>query len=201
MRTHDPLVLPPDLPAPRDDGTARHLPGAALPTVTLKATDGRQVDLADLAARWVILYCYPRTGRPGEAPLVPDWDLIPGARGCTPEACSFRDHHQEIRAFGALVFGVSTQDTYYQREAVERLALPFPLLSDSDLALTRALRLPTFEVAEQVLMKRITLVVRDSRIEHLWYPVFPPDRHAEEVVGWLQRQHVRASGAHDPPSE
>jgi peroxiredoxin len=157
-----------------------------LPAVTLKATDGRRVDLSDLPAHWVILFCYPRTGRRGEAPLVAGWDLIPGARGCTPEACSFRDHYQEIRAFGADVFGVSTQDTDYQREAVERLALPFSLLSDSDLALTRALWLPTFEVAEQLLMKRLTLVVHQSRIEHVWYPVFPPDRHAPEVVGWLQ---------------
>jgi len=192
MSTHDPLVLPPDLVAPRDDGAARHLPGATLPAVTLKATDGHCVDLADLPAQWVVLYCYPRTGRPGEAPLVPDWDLIPGARGCTPETCSFRDHYREIRDIGADVFGVSTQDTDYQREAVERLALPFSLLSDSDLVLTRALRLPTFEVVEQLLMKRLTLVVHESRIEHVWYPVFPPDRHAQEVVGWLQRQHLSA---------
>jgi peroxiredoxin len=192
MSTHDPLVLPPDLPAPRDDGAARHLPGTTLPAVSLEATDGRRVDLAGLPSLWVILFCYPRTGRPGEAPLVPDWDFIPGARGCTPEACSFRDHHREIRALGAHVYGVSTQDTDYQREAVERLALPFPLLSDSDLELTRALRLPTFEVAGQLLLKRLTLVVQDSRIEHVWYPVFPPDRHAQEVVGWLQGRHLSA---------
>ncbi len=123
---------------------------------------------------------------------MPDWDVIPGARGCTPEAWSFRDHYREIRALGADVFGVSTQDTHYQREAVERLALPFSLLSDSDLALTRALRLPMFEVAGQLLMKRLTLVVRDGRIEHVWYPVFPPDRHAQEVVGWLQGRHLSA---------
>jgi peroxiredoxin len=186
MSTHDPLALPPALPVPSDDGGAAHLMGAALPAVALAASDGRTIDLARLAAERTVLYCYPRTGRPGEQPLSPDWDAIPGARGCTPEACSFRDHYAAIQACGADVFGISTQDTGYQREAVERLHLPFPLLSDSELALTRALRLPTFEIAGQVLLKRLTLVVRRRHVEHVWYPVFPPDRHAEEVVAWLR---------------
>jgi len=131
------------------------------------------------------VYAYPRTGRPGESPLVDDWDLIPGARGCTPETCGFRDHHAEMRAAGAEVFGLSTQDTTYQQELVERLHLPFAILSDAKLRLTRAWRLPTFEAAGQTLLRRLTIVIRDGRVEHLWYPVFPPDRHAEEVLDWL----------------
>jgi peroxiredoxin len=135
----------------------------------------------------VVVYAYPRTGVPGEDPFVPDWDEIPGARGCTPESCAFRDHFRELRAAGAaLVFGLSTQDRDYQREAAERLHLPFALLSDVDLEMTKALRLPTFEAAGQTLLKRFTLVVSDGRIEHVFYPVFPPDKHAEEVLGWLR---------------
>ena len=157
----------------------------------LPATDGRTIDLVELPAERTVLYCYPRTGRPGEAPLVPGWDRIPGTQGCTSEACSFRDHYQECRACGADVFGVSTQNSSYQREVVERLQLPFPLLSDRDLELTRSLRLPTFVVAGQVLLKRLTLAVRRGRVERVWYPVFPPDRHAEEIVGWLRDQATR----------
>jgi peroxiredoxin (alkyl hydroperoxide reductase subunit C) len=135
----------------------------------------------------VVVYAYPRTGRPDEPHLVPDWDQIPGARGCTPESCAFRDHFRDLRAAGAsLVFGLSTQDTDYQREAAERLHLPFTLLSDADLEMTKALRLPTFEAAGQTLLKRFTLIISDARIEHVFYPVFPPDRHAEEVLGWLR---------------
>jgi peroxiredoxin len=135
-----------------------------------------------------VVYAYPRTGRPGEPELTEDWDLIPGARGCTPEACAFRDHHEELAREGADVFGLSTQDTADQREAAERLNLPFRLVSDADLRLTRALRLPTFRVGNHVLLKRFTLVLRDARIEHAFYPVFPPDAHAEEVLGWLKTQ-------------
>lgn len=189
--THDPLAVPKDLPVPSDDGAARHVPGAPVPAVTLVATDRRRLNLAALPAERTILYCYPRTGRPREEPLSPDWDSIPAARGCTPEACSFRDHHEEIAAYGAEVYGISTQETDYQREAVERLGLPFPLLSDSQLVLTRALRLPTFEIGGHVLLKRLTLVVRGGRVEHVWYPVFPPDRHAEEIVGWLHGQRTQ----------
>ena len=136
------------------------------------------------------MYAYPRTGRPGEAPLVEDWDLIPGARGCTPESCSFRDHHAELARAGADVLGLSTQDTVYQREAVERLHLPFALVSDARLRLTRAMRLPTFQAAGQVLLKRFTLVLRDGRVEYVFYPVFPPDGHAQEVLRWLEAHPI-----------
>jgi peroxiredoxin len=184
---HDPNVLPPNLPAPEDDGACDHLWDMPLPPFELAATDGSRVRLDRLPGR-VVVYAYPRTGVPGEDPLVPDWDEIPGARGCTPESCGFRDHFRDLRAAGAsLVFGLSTQDTAYQREVAERLHLPFALLSDADLEMTKALRLPTFDAAGQTLMKRFTLVVSDARIEHVFYPVFPPDRHAEEVLGWLRQ--------------
>jgi peroxiredoxin len=186
MSTHDPNVLPPDLPVPEDDGAADHLRGMPLPPFELPGTDGSRVRLDQLPGR-VVVYAYPRTGIPGEDPLVPDWDQIPGARGCTPESCGFRDHFADLQAAGAsLVFGLSTQDTDYQREVAERLQLPFAILSDADLELTKALRLPTFEAAGQTLLKRFTLVVSDGRIEHVFYPVFPPDGHAEEVLSWLR---------------
>src|SRR5947209_10442294 len=179
-------TLPADLPRPLDDGAATHLPGIRMPDVTLPATNGQAVSLAWLGEGRTVIYAYPRTGIPGEPSLIPDWDLIPGARGCTPETCGFREHHQELRQAGANVFGLSTQTTAYQQELAHRLNLPFPILSDSDLELTRALRLPTFDVAGQTLLRRLTFVVKDARIEHVWYPVFPPDRHAEEVVAWLR---------------
>lgn len=182
---YDPTTLPANLPEPRDDGAAEHLRGSHVPDIALPATDGRQVSLASIRGTRVVVYAYPRTGRPGEPPLVEDWDLIPGARGCTPETCGFRDHHAEMKAAGAEVFGLSTQDTAYQRELVDRLHLPFAILSDANLELTRAWRLPAFEAAGQTLLKRLTLVIRDGRVEHVWYPVFPPDRHAEEVLQWL----------------
>jgi peroxiredoxin len=172
------------LPAPTDDGAARHLNGMRLPLCPLPATDGTTIDLSTLPGR-VIVYAYPRTGRPGLDN--PDgWDLIPGARGCTPQTCAFRDHFTELKSRGAdRVFGLSTQDNAYQREVAERLHLPFPLLSDVDLALTKALRLPTFETAGMVLLKRLTLIIRDGTIEHVFYPVFPPDRNASDVLEWL----------------
>ena len=179
-------TLPADLPRPLDDGAAAHLPGIRMPDVTLPATNGEAVSLVRLGDGRTVIYAYPRTGIPGEPSLTPDWDLIPGARGCTPETCGFREHHQELRQAGANVFGLSTQTTAYQQELAHRLNLPFPILSDSDLELTRALRLPTFDVAGQTLLRRLTFVVKDGRIEHVWYPVFPPDRHAEEVVAWLR---------------
>ena len=182
---HDPTVLPEDLPVPRDDGAARHLAGARLPALALAATDGAQVDLAALAGRTVV-YVYPRTGRPGQA-SPSGWDGIPGARGCTPQSCGFRDHFAELKRLGvAQLFGLSTQDTDYQREAVERLHLPFAILSDADLKITRALDLPTFAVDGMTLIRRMAWVIDDGVIRHVFYPVFPPDRSAEDVVAWLQ---------------
>jgi peroxiredoxin len=174
------------IPAPVDDGGAAHLIGMALPSVALAATDGSAVDLAGLPGR-TVLFAYPRTGRPGEIGVVEDWDMIPGARGCTPQTCSFRDLYQDLRRAGsAQVFGLSTQDTVYQREMTERLHVPFPVLSDENLALTEALRLPTMQVAGLVLVKRMALIVDDGRISHVFYPVFPPDRNAGDVLAWLK---------------
>src|SRR5258706_7975743 len=165
------------IPAPVDDGAAQHLRGAKVPDIALPATDGSQVSLAQLAGR-VVVFAYPRTGVPGKPSIVDDWDMIPGARGCTPQSCAFRDLHKEIIAAGAArVFGLSTQDSIYQREAAERLHLPFPLLSDEKLALAKALRLPTMEVAGMTLIKRLALVVDDAIIIKVFYPVFPPDRN------------------------
>ncbi len=182
---HDPTVLPDDLPVPQDDGAARHLPGAKLPDIALGATAGTQVNLARLKGRTVV-YIYPRTGRPGQA-LPTGWNGIPGARGCTPQSCSFRDHFAELKRLGvAQLFGLSTQDLDYQREAAERLHLPFAILSDADLKLTRALSLPTFQVDGMTLIKRMAWVIDDGVITHVFYPVFPPDKSAEEVVAFLQ---------------
>ena len=184
--SHDPTVLPPDLPRPVDDGAADHLVGSPLPAVALPATDGHTVRLDRAGSPRVVVYAYPRTGRPGEPELTEDWNLIPGARGCTPEACAFRDHHADLRAAGAEVYGLSTQDTDHQHELVERLHLPFPVLSDAELRLARALRLPTFEAAGQTLLRRLTFVARAGRVEHAFYPVFPPDTHAADVLAWLR---------------
>jgi peroxiredoxin len=187
--TSDWNTLPPDLPVPEDDGAAVHLAGATMPPLELPATTGVpvRVDRVPVGAERLVLYLYPRTGRPGEPELTPDWDQIPGARGCTPESCGFRDHAAELSGEGAAVAGVSTQTTDEQREAAERLELPFPLLSDADLTLATALRLPTFEVGGLKLLKRLTLIVRAGRIEHVFYPVFPPDSHADDVLEWLRQ--------------
>ena len=175
------------LPAPAVDDAARHLPGLAIPEVTLPATDGSDVSLGTLRGRTVV-YAYPLTGRPG-APLPEGWDEIPGARGCTPQNCAFRDHHAELLAAGAdRVFGLSTQDPSYQREAAERLHLPFPLLSDAALRLTTALKLPVMLVEGAALLKRMALIIDDGVITHVFYPVFPPDRNAPEVLAWLRAQ-------------
>jgi peroxiredoxin len=184
----DPNVLPEDLPAPVDDGAAAHLPGLNLPSLPLPATTGSHVDLAKLAGL-TIVYAYPRTGRPGEA--LPDgWDAIPGARGCTPQSCSFRDHFAELRGLGVdHLFGLSTQDSAYQMEMAQRLHLPFPVLSDAKLELARAIALPTFETSGMVLFRRLTLVIRDGVVQKAFYPVFPPDRSAADVVEWLRSSH------------
>jgi peroxiredoxin len=183
---HDPNVLPGDLPVPQDDGAARHLTGMRLPDLALAATDGTDVRLSKLAGRTVV-YVYPRTGRPGQA-LPTGWDAIPGARGCTPQSCGFRDHFAELRQLGvAALYGLSTQDSAYQREAAERLHLPFAILSDAELKLTRAMRLPTFTVDGMTLIKRMAWVIDDGVVSQVFYPVFPPDRSASEVIGWLKR--------------
>jgi peroxiredoxin len=178
------------LPVPVDDGTARHLVGQPMPSIALPATDGRRVDLASLAGTFVI-YAYPMTGCPG-TPLPEGWDMVPGARGCTPQSCAFRDHFAELRALGVdSVYGLSTQSTDYQREAVDRLHLPFPLLSDAELRLADTLRLPRFEIAGMRLLKRLTMIIANGRIAHVFYPVFPPDRSAGEVLDWLRSRPPR----------
>jgi peroxiredoxin len=180
--------LPADLPVPVDDGGGDHLPGSVVPSVSLPATDGTTVDLARIGRPRAIVYVYPMTGRPGVATPA-GWDQIPGARGCTPESCGFRDHHDDLARLGAEVFGLSTQDTEYQREAANRLRLPYPLLSDAELVLASRLGLPTFTAGSMRLYKRLTLVIRGGTVEHAFYPVFPPDRHAEQVLDWLGDQH------------
>ena len=187
MRRDNLYELPKDLPVPVDDGACAHLANMRLPAVPLVSTSGRSVDLTALRGRTVV-YCYPRTGRPDqEAPA--GWNQIPGARGCTPQSCAFRDHYQELRGLGVgEVFGLSAQDTHYQREAVARLHLPFELLSDEKLAFARALRLPVFSVDGMTLIKRLTLILLDGVIEKVFYPVFPPDQNAEEVARWLTAQ-------------
>lgn len=174
------------LPRPEDDGGADHLLGHRLSSLALAATSGEQVDLSALSGLSVV-YIYPRTGRPDED-LPEGWDAIPGARGCTPQSCAFRDRHDELRASGvAQVFGLSTQDTAYQCEVMQRLHLPFPLLSDARLTFTRALRLPTFQTSGMTLLKRMTLLIRDAVIVHVFYPVFPPDADAGNVLAYLGR--------------
>jgi peroxiredoxin len=184
MRSDNLYELPKDLPVPQDDGACDHLVGAKLPPIALLSTSGRKVDLSALPGTTVV-YVYPRTGRPDQE-MLPGWNAIPGARGCTPQSCAFRDHYQELKGAGASqVFGLSPQDTAYQREAAERLHLPFELLSDEKLAFARALKLPTFEVAGMRLIKRLTLIARDGVIGKVFYPVFPPDRNAGDVLDWL----------------
>ncbi len=183
--THDPMVLPPNIPVPQDDGGARHLAGLRLPDLALPATDGSAVNLAALKGRTVV-YIYPRTGVPG-VDLPDGWNDIPGARGCTPQSCSFRDHFGELKRLGvAQLYGLSTQDSAYQQEAAARLHLPFPILSDEKLVLTKELKLPTFITSGMTLLKRMALIIDDGVIAKAFYPVFPPDKNAEEVIAWIQ---------------
>ncbi len=187
-RSDNVMELPKDLPVPQDDGACNHLTGMQLPSVALLSTRGRKVDLSALAGTTVV-YIYPRTGRPDQE-LPTGWNAIPGARGCTPQSCAFRDHYQQLHVLRvSALFGLSTQDTAYQREAAERLHLPFELLSDERLEFARALRLPMFEVDGMKLIKRITLIARDGVIEKVFYPVFPPDRNADDVIKWLAEFH------------
>lgn len=189
-RSDDLYSTPDALPIPQDDGSCDHLRGAELPSLALPATSGESVDLSTAGIPWLVLYAYPRTGQPDREPPggVVEWNAIPGARGCTPQSCSYRDHHAELAALGAEVYGLSTQTTQYQQEAAERLHLPFPLLSDAELRLGKALRLPTFHHHGLELIRRLTLIARLGRIEEVFYPVFPPEEDASRVAAWLRAQ-------------
>lgn len=185
MRTDDLYSLPANLPAPTDDGACRHLVGLEVPSLDLPSTDGHPVRLGTAATRWTVVYAYPRTGVPTQdSPS--GWDAIPGARGCTPQNCAFRDHHAELQRLGATVYGLSTQSTEYQREMAERLHLPYAILSDERLALTHALRLPTFRYQDWTILKRLSLILDGPRIAHVIYPVFPSTADAPAVAAWLR---------------
>jgi len=185
--------LPTDLPEPEDDGACDHLIGVSLPDVNLESTSGTTVSLRDITKDLTVFYLSPMTGRP-DRDLPEGWNLMPGARGCTPQSCAFRDHYQDLKNLGAKVYGISTQVSDYQREAKERLHLPYDLLSDAKLELVEALGLPTTTVPElaslspdisTVLVKRITLIVAAGKIKKVFYPVFPPDQNAQEVLRYL----------------
>jgi peroxiredoxin len=178
--------LPPDLPEPEDDGAAEHLPGAELPSISLPVVGGGQFDLRGSAASGTLVaFVYPRTGTPGKS-LPPGWDEIPGARGCTPQSCGFRDRHFELTSLGAVVVGISAMDPAEQAAFAEREEIPYPLLNDGPLRLRDELGLPTFDVHGTTLYKRLALVAEAGRIEKVFYPVFPPDRNAEEVERYLK---------------
>jgi peroxiredoxin len=185
--------LPSDLPVPEDDGAADHLTGLDLPALRLPSTQGGSINLATLSQDLVVAYVYPRTGVPGQA-LPPGWDDIPGARGCTPQSCAYRDSLTEFSSLGATVIGISAQTPEEQREFAEREHIPFPLLSDSDLQLARELRLPTFEAEDMTLYKRLTVIAEEGRIVKVFYPVFPPDRNAAEALAWLRSSRVDGGG-------
>ncbi|OQW50780.1 peroxiredoxin [Candidatus Raskinella chloraquaticus] len=174
------------IPAPEDDGLAGHLAGSMAPSIALAATNGTSIDLSRVGGK-VVVFAYPRTGEPGKIGLTDDWDMIPGARGCTPQTCAFRDLNNDFSNLGARVFGLSTQSAAYQREMVERLHVPFPVLSDEALTLARAWRLPTMEVAGMTLLKRLALVLVEGRVDKVFYPVFPPDRNAADVLAYFSR--------------
>lgn len=177
--------IPENLPIPQDDGACAHLITLHLPTIALQSTAGRVVELANLPG-YTVIYCYPRTGQPN-VELPQGWDEIPGARGCTPQSCAFRDHYQELQAIGTQVFGLSTQSTHYQQEVVKRLHLPFELLSDSTLDFATQLQLPTFEVAGMTLIRRLTLITFNSEIKQVFYPIFPPEQNAIDVINWFSQ--------------
>ena len=175
--------LPENLPVPEDDGGSSHLIGTKIATIELRSTNGLKVDLGSIKGK-VVIYCYPMTGRP-DVPLPDGWNEIPGARGCTPQSCSYRDHYKEFQELGVEVYGLSTQTTDYQKEMVDRLSLPFDVLSDSQMELTQALNLPTFVVNGMVLLKRLTMIVEDSVIKSVHYPVFPSDSDPDWVLDYL----------------
>ncbi|HEV7399898.1 MAG TPA: peroxiredoxin [Solirubrobacterales bacterium] len=181
--------LPADLPVPKDDGAADHLAAMALPALRLPSSLGGMVDLAEVGGGCLVAYIYPRTGTPGE-PSPAGWDDIPGARGCTPQSCAYRDNLTEFSSLGATVVGISAQSPEEQREFAEREHIPFPLLSDSDMKLVGALRLPTFEADGTTLYKRLTLIAEKGKIGKVFYPVFPPDRNAAEVLAWLRDDRI-----------
>lgn len=188
---YDPHVLPEGLPVPKDDGACDHLRGESVPELSFPATTGAPVALDDLAAARTVLYIYPRTGQPGVA-SPQGWDAIPGARGCTPQGCGFRDHSAELEGLGARVAGLSAQPAEEQAEFAAREQIRFPILSDEDLRLAGALRLPTFEVEGMRLYRRVTLILEAGRIRKVFYPVFPPDRNAAEVAAWLREHEEEA---------
>jgi peroxiredoxin len=190
--------LPQNLPVPVDDGASDRLMGASLPAIVLTSTNGDSVDLSSISGR-VVIYCYPMTGQT-RVPLPAGWDEIPGARGCTPQSCAFRDHYRELVDLEAKVFGLSTQSSEYQLEAKLRLHLPFELLSDRDLHFAKAIELPIFEIAGKQLIKRITLIAEDGRIVKVFYPVFPPDRNADDAIHWLRERAIsrKLSDSIDP---
>lgn len=188
MNTRNLLVLPDDLPVPEDDGACAHLTGMDMPALVLTGTSGTKINLG-LEDGISVVYFYPMTGRPDAPPMV-GWNEIPGARGCTPQSCAFRDHHSELLNLGAKVYGVSSQSSEDQKEAVQRLHLPFELLSDSNFELAAALRLPTFEYESLRLIKRLTLIIKNGSIRKVFYPVFPPNENAANVIAWLQKNDV-----------
>jgi peroxiredoxin len=179
------LTVPADLPVPIDDGASDHLRGMRVPDIALESTGGRSVNLAREPSPLIVIYCYPRTGRPDQ-PIPEGWDAIPGARGCTPQNCAYRDRSAAFQSLGAAVYGLSTQTPEYQLEMAQRLHLPYEVLSDAELRFTCALRLPTFEFGGETLIKRMSMVVRDGVIEHVVYPVFPSDADADEILRWLR---------------
>jgi peroxiredoxin len=191
-------VQPLDLPEPVDDGAADHLAGCEIPAQRLACTQGGELDLAALTARRTVVYVYPATGVPGE-PLPAGWDAIPGARGCTPQSCAFRDHVLELAAYGVAVVGLSAQPAAEQLEFARREHIPYPLLSDATLRLAETLRLPTFIAAGRRYYRRLTFLARERRIEKVFYPVFPPQRNAADVLGWLAAQPARGVAAADEP--
>ncbi len=186
MSGHDPNVLPPDLPVPADDGACDHLPGRSVPPLVFPTTTGDDLDLSEFARDLAVLFCYPRTGKPGVDPP-PGWDAIPGARGCTPQACGFRDLQPELQAAGARVAGLSAQSRADQFEFATRSGISYPILSDPELRLAAALQMPTFAIDGITLYRRVTLVFALGRIAKVFYPVFPPDKNAADVLAWLAR--------------